>query len=309
MSLKPLPTGLFTFRNIIEQGFLYVDKTRHLYPLIKHKLGVYFLARPRRFGKSLLISTLESIFQGERELFKGLWLEQADYGWETYPVLRLDFSTYSGANSLESYLRHTVDELALAHHVEVNPNLKYAESFQQLIVKLAKSKGAVVILIDEYDKPLLEVLDDSEAAKANFEPYLHQLADKLQQSYEQTVEAVRKRYIRVLFANLPYHLHIAEERYYQSVFYLLFTLVGISIHAEVATNIGRMDAIIENEETIFIFEFKFNDTAQAALQQIYDRKYYEPYLNQNKPIYLIGVQFEEKQKNVGNYLVEPLTLN
>ncbi len=74
MELKPLPIGNQTFRKIIQGGYLYVDKTQHIYELIRYPTGVYFLSRPRRFGKSLLISTLDEIFQGNKELFKGLWL-------------------------------------------------------------------------------------------------------------------------------------------------------------------------------------------------------------------------------------------
>jgi hypothetical protein len=74
---KPLPVGIQTFRDIIDGGFLYIDKTRSIYPLIRYSKGVYFLSRPRRFGKSLLISTLEEIFTGRRGRFRGLWLMDA----------------------------------------------------------------------------------------------------------------------------------------------------------------------------------------------------------------------------------------
>ncbi|MCW5208187.1 AAA family ATPase [Desulfobulbus sp. US2] len=72
--LKPLPTSIQTFCDLINGGYLYIDKTQYLYELVRYPKGVYFLARPRRFGKSLLISTVDEIFQGNKELFKGLWL-------------------------------------------------------------------------------------------------------------------------------------------------------------------------------------------------------------------------------------------
>ncbi len=72
--LKPLPVGIQTFSDLIEGGFLYVDKTRWVYEMLRYPKGVYFLSRPRRFGKSLLLSMLEAIFQGQRELFEGLWI-------------------------------------------------------------------------------------------------------------------------------------------------------------------------------------------------------------------------------------------
>ncbi|MEA3309902.1 MAG: AAA family ATPase, partial [Chloroflexota bacterium] len=85
--LKALPVGISTFKDIIEGQFLYVDKTRDIYELVKYPKGVYFLSRPRRFGKSLLLSTLKEIFEGHRELFAGLWIYESAYQWEKYPVL------------------------------------------------------------------------------------------------------------------------------------------------------------------------------------------------------------------------------
>ncbi len=79
--MKRLPIGIQTFRKLIDGNYLYVDKTKHIHSLIVQE-SVYFLSRPRRFGKSLLVSTLNEIFEGEKELFKGLWIYRADYAWE-----------------------------------------------------------------------------------------------------------------------------------------------------------------------------------------------------------------------------------
>ena len=89
---KPIHPSTPTFRRLIEGGYLYVDKTPYIYEMIKELGGVYFISRPRRFGKSLLVSTLDEIFQGNKELFEDLWLVQSDYTWEAYPIIRLDFS-------------------------------------------------------------------------------------------------------------------------------------------------------------------------------------------------------------------------
>ncbi|MEZ4726706.1 MAG: AAA family ATPase [Caldilineaceae bacterium] len=91
---KPVQAGSYTFRHIINGGFLYVDKTRYLYELVRPGIGIYFMARPRRFGKSLMISTLEEIFRGNRELFQGLWIAESDYAWQIHPVIRIDFSLH-----------------------------------------------------------------------------------------------------------------------------------------------------------------------------------------------------------------------
>ena len=87
--LKPIQPSIYTFRRIINGGFVYIDKTRYLYELVRYAAGIYFLARPRRFGKSLTISTLEEIFLGNKELFRGLFLYESDYQWESYPALRI----------------------------------------------------------------------------------------------------------------------------------------------------------------------------------------------------------------------------
>ncbi len=106
MELKPLPIGIQTFRDIIQGGCLYVDKTRWIYDLIRHPKGLYFLSRPRRFGKSLLISTLDEVFQGNRDLFMGLWLYDSPYQWQPHPVIRIDFSLKSVKSAEE--LRQTI---------------------------------------------------------------------------------------------------------------------------------------------------------------------------------------------------------
>lgn len=117
--LKPVQASTYTFRSIIEGGFLYIDKTRYLYQLVKPGTGVYFMARPRRFGKSLMLSTLAEIFLGHRELFQGLWIDGSDYEWQPYPVLRFDFSRHGvkDAAKLEQVIDYYTEELARQHEI------------------------------------------------------------------------------------------------------------------------------------------------------------------------------------------------
>ena len=99
--LKPINTSFYDFEKLMTGGFVYVDKTAQLYELAKPTAdGIYYLPRPRRFGKSLMISTLKALFQGRRELFKGLAIERTDWDWEkeVYPVLHLDMPKVSAAN-------------------------------------------------------------------------------------------------------------------------------------------------------------------------------------------------------------------
>ena len=135
--LKPLPVGIQTFGDIIRGGFLYGDKTRWIYELVRYPKGGYFLSRPRRFGKSLLLSTLEAIFQGRRELFAGLWLEGSDYAWEAHPVVRVDFSLFrvQTAEELAGTLHRQVGRLADQYQVRLGGGAYY-EQFADLIRRL-----------------------------------------------------------------------------------------------------------------------------------------------------------------------------
>lgn len=166
---KELPIGVQTFEKIIKGNFIYVDKTRKIYDLVKNQSGVYFLSRPRRFGKSLLISTLEAIFSNQRELFKGLWIDSSDYEWKKYPVIRLDMSSIPKDTDIQLIqgLKNTVKNVAKNHELELD-DASHGEMFAQLISELVKKFGKkVVILVDEYDDPIIRHVSDPEMAGKN----------------------------------------------------------------------------------------------------------------------------------------------
>ncbi len=152
--MKSLTTSSYTFSDLIEGGYLYVDKTAHIHALIREPKGQYFLARPRRFGKSLLVSTLKAIFQGRRELFKGLFLDGTDYDWQTYPVIHLDMATCQAdsADELNRKAMYLLEDQARQNDVSL-ARQGASSCFGELIGKLAERDGKVVILVDEYDKP------------------------------------------------------------------------------------------------------------------------------------------------------------
>jgi hypothetical protein len=104
--------------------------------------------------------------------------------------------------------------------------------------------------------------------------------------------------LKVFFKNIDYDLHIDNERYYQTIFYIVFTLIGLRISAEIKTADGRIDAVIETDSHIYIFEFKLFDTAETALKQIEDKRYYEKYELNKKEIVLIGVGFDKDTRNI-----------
>jgi len=154
------PIGIQSFEKIINEGYLYIDKTKMIYDLI-HDGNIYFLSRPRRFGKSLLVSTLECYFQGKKDLFKGLAIDELETEWKEYPVFRIDFN---GKNFTEgSELLKT-----LIGFVEMQEAVYGKDPFHDTlgdrfcyVLKSAHEKTGqrAVVLIDEYDKPLLDVLD------------------------------------------------------------------------------------------------------------------------------------------------------
>jgi hypothetical protein len=164
--LKRLPTGIQTFERIINENRLYVDKTQMLTELIDEG-GQYFFARPRRFGKSLAVTTLEALLQGRKDLFKGLyaekWFEERP-DFKPCPVIRLSMNkitTEQGLEALNSSLFSHLRELAANLEIELGDGKSGGELFNELINKLYnKHKTNIAILIDEYDKPYIDYIDD-----------------------------------------------------------------------------------------------------------------------------------------------------
>ena len=506
--MKPLTTSVYTFEKLRDGGFLYLDKTAGIYDLIEPAFGQYFLSRPRRFGKSLLLSTLKVIFQGRRDLFAGLALADKEYDWQTYPVIHLDLGTAAArsAAELEDILIGRVDSCADEYELEITGK-SVAARFQQLIERLARRDGKVVILIDEYDKPLLghlgqesareiqsalkrfysvvkakeaqqrfvlltgvskfskvSVFSDlnnltdltmsrqastllgytQEEVEANFPDYIERLAQARSMSVDSTLEELRVWYngyrfhyeaakvynpvslmkclanvefqnywfetgtptfllellkqnpvdldnldvdenafstydpidlhplpllvqtgyltiqeaenlgdvryyklgypnleisqsfsywlvrsmasvpdpelsgalrhmvkalqagdvdtmlahLKTFFASVPNTISLKHEKYYQTILFTVFKLVGAMIDAEVSTNIGRVDAVVRTTDRIYIFEFKLHGAAEDALRQIRDKQYAEPYRDDPRPKLLVGVEFSEKERNL-----------
>lgn len=520
--LKPLPIGTAVFRDIIKGGYLYVDKTRYIYELVRMYKGVYFLSRPRRFGKSLMISTLSELFQGNSELFKGLWIDtQTNYSWDIYPVIRFNFAEepVQSASHLVDVLTAYLSDSAEQHQVELDEGPP-ARQFRELIRQLAErsQEQRVVILIDEYDKPILDNLNELNDAEEirkilkgfygvikamdpyirfvfitgiskftkvsifsdlnnlddltlqtpmaaalglteaeineHFREYIDVFAgkegmtneafmDKMRTWYNgfcfapggenvynpfstlllfktqrfanhwfetgtpnflvrllrnsnpdveryeelQVVESAFSIYdlqrlaivpllfqtgyltikgydkerqlftlsypnyevrnaflsnvldsfsnleqgfsvsylwqlidalqradleqfftiLRTLYANIDYDLQLNHEKYYQTIFYLIFKLIGLRIAAEVKTGNGRIDAVVEVADYIYLFEFKLNQDASVALDQVKHKAYYQKYQLHGKPITQVGVNFDTNIRSVTDWQSAPAT--
>ena len=510
--MKKLPLGIQTFSQIIEDDLVYVDKTGHIVELVD-SLKYVFLSRPRRFGKSLLLSTIEEFFTGKRELFAGLKIY--DYpDWKTHPIIRLDFSNMDTGS--EETFRETffdrLNEIAGFYGIEIKSQI-ISHYFGRLIKELSEKYGEkTVILIDEYDKPITDHLDNPEVAgrireflksvfvrmKGNdahirfalltgvskfskvslfsgmnqitdismnenyasllgytqeelqfyFSGYIDNLAEKKGVSRNELLQEIKRWYngyswdaktrlynpfsilslfstqrfdnywfssgtpsylvklmkekqydvtilkdaeaniltfdsgtldkidpinllfqtgyltvsekrdlyqieeyllnfpnfevetsfyshligdmantqpyealtlalklrqslekgnigqfesiLRTLFAQIPSNLLIQEERFFHSLFIMISYLSGIETEAEVNTNIGRIDGVIEFMNKICIVEFKYNHPALEGLEQILQKKYYEKYLAKGKEIILLGVSFSGNEINTVN---------
>lgn len=222
--MQKLPIGIQDFRSLREEGNLYVDKTEVIHRLMN--AGKFlFLSRPRRFGKSLLTTTLAEIYQGNRALFQGLWIEDK-IDWQERPVLLINFNALNYRElSLADALTQYMDELAAAHKLVLTAQ-EYKGKFRELIERLAV-RGDVVLLVDEYDKPITDLLEREEKVREH--------VDTL------------KNFYAVLKSAEGVHIHFAlltgVSKYGKiSIFSDLNNLVDITMDAQFATLLGYTEA-------------------------------------------------------------------
>lgn len=519
--MKKLPLGIQTFSEMIEEQYLYVDKTRQILDLV-HAGKYVFLARPRRFGKSLLVSTFKELFSGHQSLFKGLWIyDKID--WQTYPVVHLDLSRVSCDNEtvLKKALISLLDAIARDFGVTLTEEF-VKERFFELIKSLyLLTSKKVVVLVDEYDKPIINFIETPEQAARNrnvlkefygvlkgcdeylhfvfltgvskfsqvsifsdlnnlnditlasphatllgytqeelerdFSKYLTHIAREKGVSLEELLQKIRWWYngyswnvhdliynpvsilyllakgmfrnywfstgtptflvnvlkqhnievselegkqvsdillnsydidridvavllfqtgylsirnicendygvqytldypnhevkeafltylfeeftvrnkrdtqiaahqlrgclqhhdlegfittMRSLFAGIPYTLHLQQEAYYHSLFYMIAVLMGLELRLEVLTDKGRIDGVLEFEDRIYVIEFKYGKTGtemqtllEKAIRQIREKQYADAFRADSRPCFLLGIGFVEKQ--IG-YTIEP----
>ena len=509
--MKDITSSVYSFENLIQGNLLYVDKTEYIWQLIRPASAMYFLSRPRRFGKSLTVSTLKAIFEGKKELFKGLALYDKPYDWKPHPVIHLSFGDYNPINNtverLDAYLMEKVKAVARELAVTLPETQDASSAFGKLIDNAA-DKGDVVILVDEYDKPILDnitnpeitniqkclkgfysVLKDrndkerflfvtgvskfshvslfsdlnnlsditmdaryatmfgytQEELEANFgdrieavaggqdiesfkakikewyngyrfhknaktvynpvsfakflesggefnnywfstgtpsflleltkqkdfdfqaalnEPVpevafsafevdnldpltlllqtgyvtikdteerfgqtwyfldfpnrevagafstyiLHSYAGKTQTGTVQFAAEMAmsllkgdlkklRKIMEVFFAGIPYPVHKKQEAYFQAIFFSMFRLLGQYIEAESTTSDGRIDAVVQTDKAIYLFEFKL-DNDPTALEQIKAKEYFRKFLLDERDIYIVGVNFDSEKGNL-----------
>ncbi|MDR2382741.1 MAG: ATP-binding protein [Prevotellaceae bacterium] len=520
LNTRKLPVGVQDFEKLRKEEYVYVDKTEYVYQLTRVS-SPYFLGRPRRFGKSLFLSTLKAYFLGKKDLFEGLAIAELEKDWIEYPVLYLDFNLedYSTLSSFQYALDANLVELE-AQWGSVEREKTPALRLNGLIRRAWEKTGQkVVVLVDEYDKPLIETMDNaklnetirkrlkgfygvlkrsdahlrfvfltgvtkfskvsvfsdlnhltdisldnefagicgiSETELAQcFQPEIKALAEENELSYDETLAQLKKHYngynfarksegmynpfsllhtfqkkyfkdywfetgtptfltkmleegnfeipnlennvhidadditnyraewnnpipilyqsgyltiknynqeynefilgfpneevkygflkellpayvpqyattqkfsvaqfvkalragdidgfmnnMRAFYASIPYELmdnKNKDEQYYQFIFYILVTLMGQFVQAEVKTSSGRVDALIKTADTIYVFEFKMdnNGTAEKALEQIDSNDYLIPFTAEGRKLVKIGAEFSEKERGLSRWI-------
>jgi len=522
-TIRKLPIGIQDFEYLRTNNFLYVDKTQYVHQLMQHGKP-YFLGRPRRFGKSLFLSTLKAFFEGKKELFEGLKLIELEKEWTKYPVIYLDFNkeSYSDIRSLEVVIDDVLHKYEQQYKVSfISESLSVR--FANVIVEAYKKTGmGVVVLIDEYDKPLISSIDNPDLNKKmrtilkgfygvlkamdyalrfvfltgvtkfskvsvfsdlnqlidislhekyaeicgiseeellqNFQPEIQALAERKKMTCEEAFAQLKKRYdgyhfakesvdiynpfsilntfnsldyayywfatgtptflvkhltntgfdipilennvtiaanslmdyraenedivpllyqsgyltikkydnelneyilgfpneevkygflnellpqftpsfgvssskfsatgfikllrigdiesmmkmLQAYFATIAYDTipqKLQREKFFQFVFWQLFTLMGQFVQTEVKSNKGRADAVVKTADSIYVFEFKMDDnaTAEDALKQINSKDYAIPYTTDCRKIVKIGVEFSQTEKGIKRWLIE-----
>lgn len=513
------PIGQQDFKMLRTMNSYYVDKTRYIAQILNSNTQYYFLARPRRFGKSLFLSTLRYFFEGERELFKGLYIDSYDWewNWEKYPVLYLDLNNgdYTDPRGLESVINKNIRRWEETFGVTPVEGDSYVQRFETIIEETHRKTGKqVVILVDEYDKPLVKHLNtknfDFYRAKlaslysnfktcaphirmvfltgvsrfsklsvfsdlnnlrdvsfqsgyadicgitekelySNFKDGIDSLAENYGLSYEEACVELKNNYDGYRFADggsdiynpwsvlnclsngeitnywnmtgmptliaetlktmhadleeslncrrsrktllgldlqsadptallyqtgyltikkydartqmftlgvpnreveeglmdvlLPYYvkvqrntagqvvedlvdcvrtgrpermmeclqsyfvgiaymLKMENENNFQNAFYILCTLLGLNIQAEVQTSDGRIDMLLQSDDYIFVIELKYDVTAKEALNQINEKRYDLQFRNDPRTLYRIGANFSSATRTIGDWIIE-----
>ena len=234
MEEEKIAQGTYDFRNMRKDGYRYVDKTALLYPLVTRGMdSFFFISRPRRFGKSLMLSTLECLFRGERELFKGLAIDKMDYDWKSYPVLHFNFAGLK-VETLEAFkidfssrVKETLAKAGCTWNDADFPGANFSRAINTLAA--GSEQKSVVVLIDEYDAPVSHALNDVPKAEA--------IRQELSDFYIQIKNNV---------GNIRFMMMTGVTKFTQlSVFSALNNLTDLTLQPEAATLLGYTEEELE----------------------------------------------------------------
>ena len=281
--MKNIAVSKADFAEIIKNNFIYVDKTNYLHDIVSSNEPYYFLSRPRRFVKTLFIDTLENFFKGNKDLFRDLYVYKKDWEWEEYPIIRFDFNliTTTDNNKMKKNIKDVLKRTANKYKIEISKN-SAEDIFRELLPKLSKkfSKG-VVILIDEYDKPIISNLgkDIDDKQKTNLK-----IAKKNQEFLKIFYDNLKplESYLRLVFIT-------GVSKFSKvSIFSTLNNLIELDMHPRFYAMLGYTE---EELKTNFKEHFKLlADKLDLNLKDIY---------NKFKLMY-DGFRFSDETKKVYN---------
>ncbi len=289
--------GEQSFKVLREDGFLYVDKTKFIKKIVGGS-QYYFLGRPRRFGKSLFLSTLKFFFEGRRELFKGLYADTMDWDWAPYPVLHiaLNMWDYTKPGSLvEAFNAHLIDWEKRYGVTTILDDI--SSRFREVIKKAYEVTGKrVVILVDEYDNPLVDTLDNPEL----FDEYRRQLS-AIYSNFKSSADYLRR--LQSLFAGYSYEMRLENENNFHNVIYMLILLLGVYVETERKTSDGRIDLLITTDKYRYVIELKVDSTPEEALSQIEQEEYALPFTIDNRSLIKIGANFSSESRRLTGWII------
>ena len=240
--MKELTDSVYAFADLRLGKYLYVDKTEYIWKLIQPYKSMYFLSRPRRFGKSLMVSTLKAIFEGRKELFDGLAIAEKEYDWKPYPVIHFDLNgwDFHGLKETRNSLSKLVLECAQDHHVSLS-STEPCDMFRELIRALSSGDRKIVVLIDEYDKPILNNINTAHA-----QGILNEL-----KSFYSVIKAFKSVLRFAFITGVTKFCHV-------SLFSDLNNLTDITMRSDYATMFGYTQSELEH-----YFSDRIETTAQA----------------------------------------------
>ena len=318
------PIGIQSFDQIIEDSYLYIDKTDLLYRLT-HEGKIYFLSRPRRFGKSLLVSTLKNYYLGRKELFKGLKIDSLEKDWKVYPVFHIDFNSTNWFKSgTPTYL------LRLLAHSDENMNeitgkyyapkefIDYKATVEQPLPMIYQSGYLTIKKYDMEENSFLLDYPNNEVK----EGFLSLVAAGYFNTRESVDSWIRSAVSQLkkaqlddfrdgltsFLASIPYTMRRKEnererERYFHYTFYLIMRLISVyTVYTEKVQSRGRVDCIVETPDYVYIFEFKLDGTAEEALRQIEEKGYALEYASDSRKLYKIGAVFSSETGTIAEFV-------
>ena len=272
------PIGIQSFEDIRRGGYVYVDKTALIYKLAATG-KYYFLSRPRRFGKSLLISTMEAYFKGRKELFDGLAVASLEKDWTEYPVLHLDLSgvAYNQEEVIAKVLSNALCKWEKEYGSENNtdiPGIRFG--FLNFLL------GYYAPTQSDSTNTLISLMSmDVESGKP---------------------ESLMTR-LDALFARTNYQIQGDCEKDFQYAMYIIIELMGEYVETERTTSNGRIDILIKTKDYVYIIEIKTDSTPDEALAQIEEKGYARPFADDPRRVFRIGVNFSTANRRIDGWKI------